>query len=335
MLPFCFVWILVAIKNAANFDDASANPTIPVFVPNDTVAWIPFSYTDYVRAFQVERICTSRKESGLEISGLPERGRGWQVPFIKCNSKHCQYLGQDAQPFCEYNILVVTGAHADDIGGHARAAQFRNWMYSKWPVLQQRKSNRTATTRGAGMPFDHDFVQLFPDPATVDNYVKRSDYGTALVPKIGMSIVFDGNSSTAYKYWLRQNSTNLNSPERARESRPVSPSTPSTDRLFNSYAKTDMETCSREPGDPYLGLLQNSCTGQYLYNGVITTQRLIDDFILEDTGAASAGYRVSEAGVQFVQFPQQAFIPSGFFATVESTFVGENIFITTKLSIAA
>jgi hypothetical protein len=312
ILPFCFVWILVAIKNASNFDDSKVNPEQPEIIPSDEYAFIPLSYTDYMRAFQAQRVCGTRRDTTLDITGLREKGVGWQVPFVKCNSRHCQYLGQDAQPFCEYNILVVTGATVDDVGGQARASRFRDWMRQRWPILQQ------SNTSSSRLPFEHDFVQIFSDPTVVDNYIARRDYGTVGVPKIGMSIVFDGNSSTHYKYWLRQNSTNLNSPERAKEGRPVSPSTPPTNRLVNSYARNDMETCTRVPGDPYLGPLQNSCTGQYLYNGVLATQRLVDDFVLAESGAEAAGYSVSEAGVQFVQFPQKAYVLSGFFKTVES-----------------
>lgn len=129
-------------------------------------------------------------------------------------------------------------------------------------------------------------------------------------------IVFDGNFTNSYKYWLRQNSTHFNSPERVREGRPTAQSTPPTDRLFNHYARTDGETCNRDMGAPSLGKYQNSCTGLYLYNGVIATQRLVGDFILDQTSAADLGYSVSEGGVQLVQFPQPAFVQSGFFVSL-------------------
>lgn len=292
------------------------NPEIPAYLPADYTALIPFTYTDYLTAFQAERVCTTKRDPDFDISGIPDKGYNWQVPFIRCDSRKCQYLGQDAQPFCEYSIIAVTGASKEDKGGRERAAQFKEWMYTKWPLLrQQRTGNRTT-----GVPFDFDFVQLWNNPYSMDKYVKRPDYGTAGVPKLAMGIVFDGNSTNRYKYSLRQNSTNFNTPEQTKTRRPVATSTPPTDQLFNNFARTDLETCTRDRNEAKLGKFQDSCTGLYLYNGVIATQRLVGDFILDQTGAADAGYFVADAGVQFVQFPQKAFYASGFFASVESMY---------------
>lgn len=63
------------------------------------------------------------------------------------------------------------------------------------------------------------------------------------------------------------------------------------------------------------GPLSGSCTGAYVYNGVLTFQRLVGDFILSATGA-SASYPVAEAGVRFVQFPTPEFEDAGFFADI-------------------
>lgn len=297
----------MAIKNAANFD---VNPEQPAFYPADEMALTPFSYNDYMIAIQAKRMCFMEKEDRLGITGLKDRGKGWQVPYVKCNSKLCQFDGQDARPFCEYSILAVTGANETDTGGQDRAAEFREWMYDRWPILLQQPPTQ-------GWPLEYDFVQLFPDPSTVDTYIRRPDYGAVQVPKISMSIVFDGNSPNAYKYSLRQNSTTLNSPERTKPGRPVTVTTPPTNRLFNSFARTDLETCSRSPRDANLGPFQSSCTGQYVYNGVIATQRLVGDFILAKSGAVDAGYFVSDGGVQFVQFPQRAFNITGFFESIQ------------------
>jgi hypothetical protein len=80
--------------------------------------------------------------------------------------------------------------------------------------------------------------------------------------------------------------------------------------------------CIPEGGTAKQGPLEESCTGQYLYNGVLTFQQLIGDFILEDTGARndSAGYFVSEAGVQFVQFPTFPYEESGFYGNLGRTY---------------
>jgi len=42
---------------------------------------------------------------------------------------------------------------------------------------------------------------------------------------------------------------------------------------------------------------------QYMYNGALTIQRLVDDFIIHDTGAKDKGFSVAENGVSFVNFP--------------------------------
>jgi hypothetical protein len=68
-----------------------------------------------------------------------------------------------------------------------------------------------------------------------------------------------------------------------------------------------------------LGPLEHSCTGQYLYNGVLTFQRLIHDFVFDASGAAAAGTRVAEAGVQFTSFPTKSYESSGFFDTIQGT----------------
>jgi hypothetical protein len=93
---------------------------------------------------------------------------------------------------------------------------------------------------------------------------------------------------------------------------------------LDSFAKTDFTTCEGEGDGPDQGAMQYSCTGQYMYNGVLTFQRLIGDFILEDTGAKAAGYYVAESGVQFVQFPTQAYEENGFFADIGGMFVGSS-----------
>jgi hypothetical protein len=304
----------VAVRKTPTLDGETENPELPEYYPKDEAAIIPFSYTDYVIALQAKRVCKLRDDGELEITGLHDKGYSWQVPFVKCDSRKCTHVGQDAQPFCEYSFLVVSGSHLEDTGGHERASQFREWMYDKWPILRRQQSGNGTS----GLPFEFDFVQHFSDPTTMDDYVKRLDYGTDQVPKMAMGIVFDGNSTDAFKYTLRQNSTNLNTPEQTVESQPVSTTTPPTTQLFNNFAKTDLETCTRDRGSARLGYYQNSCTGRYVYNGVIATQRLVGDFILDQTGAAAAGYFVADAGVQFVQFPQRAFTPTGFFSTIQS-----------------
>jgi hypothetical protein len=187
---------------------------------------------------------------------------------------------------------------------------------SNQTVARTTNNNTTATI----MPFQFDFIQLFDHPNAVDRYVRQRDYGSVGTPKIGMGIVFDGNSTNDYVYWLRQNSTLMNVPARELKGRMLAPSTPPTNKLFNHYARSDQETCYRNLNWPKLGPLQHSCTAQYVYNGVFATQRLVGDYILHASGAAANGFTVSDGGVAITQFPQEEHVKDGFFALVSGTF---------------
>jgi hypothetical protein len=307
--PCVFVLILWAIKNTVG----DADIVIPAFSPSDYDALIPLSYHDYVKAMQAQRVCTTRKDNSLDITGLKDRGYGWQIPFIRCDPRLCQFLGEDAQPYCEYSFLAVAGT---DEGGAQRARNFTAWAYDTWPLLQQTSRRGNGNSTADILPFDFDFIQLFDHPDDMDRYVKQKDYGAVGTPKIGMGIVFEGNSTDDYVYWLRQNSTLMNVPTREMEARLLAPSTPPTNKLFNHYARSDQETCFRNLNWPKIGPLQHSCTAQYVYNGVFATQRLVGDYILHASGAAANGFSVSDGGVAIAQFPQEEHIKDGFFALV-------------------
>jgi hypothetical protein len=309
-LPIAFLGILVAIKNAVEGSGDITAEIIPPNFPTDDVTFTPLSFGDYVTALRATRECVVSIDNGedLWISGIDNEGYNWQVPFVKCDSRECENAGQDAQPFCEYAIVAVSPSSSQDEGGLARAEAFRDYLYTRYPDLNDKSK----------MPFAFDFVQVFSDPGEMEDYVKSSDYGSKDFPKIAMGLVWDGNSATDYVYSLRQNSTNFNAPEE--EGRPASQSTPDPDRIVDSSAKTDYDVCSPQDGAPNQGPLSNSCTGQYLYNGVLTFQRLIGDFILKDTGAKDIGYYVAESGVQYVQFPTAAYEDNGFFADIGRTY---------------
>jgi hypothetical protein len=389
VLPFCFVWILVAIKNATNFGDPNRNPQMPAFLPPDYAPLLPLYYNDYVLSLASNKVCTTKKDDSLDITGVYNSGNGWQIPFVRCDPRKCQYVGQDATPFCEYSILAVAGIDTSPPpppaastatsrsfnrsstgnfnrsstnnnitssnrtetlrqegvggGGRQRALDFQSYVYAMWPALQRSRRSFAATMNAtvstgtspmdanatdranrkisvAGMPFDFPFVQIFASPEDMDEYIRHADYGKdATRPKIAMGIVFDGNDRINYTYWIRQNSTNMNVPAREVPGQPVARSSPPTDAIFRSHARTDIESCVRPPGTPRLGKYQDSCTGLYLYNGVLATQRLVGDYILNRTGAADAGYRVAQSSVGFVQFPQKAYVLNGFFTTVRRT----------------
>lgn len=313
VLPFCFVWILVAVKNSVGIEDADVQPE---FLPEDEQVLVPFSYEDYMTALRAQRVCSRLQSNVYSVSGMDEGNKNWQVPFVRCDSRMCEYLGQDAHPFCEYSMLAVSASSAGDDGGKQRAEEFKNYVYDRWPFLLKMRNNGREEE---GRPFPFEFVQVFRDPDAMNEYVRRADYGTVNVPKIGMGVVFDGDDPNLFKYWLRQNSTNMNVPESEEERRPMVQTTPSTDVLFNDFARTDLETCLRQPGDPDYGYFQDSCTGQYFYNGVIATQRLVGDFIMNQTGSDAAGYFVADGGVAYVQFPSESFIDDGFFQQFEGT----------------
>lgn len=323
ILPVCFVGILLSIKNA--FEDAwnLRGDTVPAFFPTDMFAFQPFTFADYVTAMQAERRCViDNSNSQFFITGIPWddswwsdwRWTNWQVPFVKCDSSLCEYEGQDALPFCEYGAIALSASRWEDTGGKERALDFRGWLYDQYPVLESRRED---------LPFDFELVQIFESNQEMDAYVKRRDYGKDGNPKIIMGIVWEGNDPNEYIYSIRQNSTNYNSPESA--SRPETTgvldwTTPDTSRLLHSFAQDDSDACVSDGPVPIQGPLQYSCTGQYAYNGVLTFQRLVGDYILNRTGAEAKGYSVAEAGVKFVQFPTRAFRPSGFFSLVEGRF---------------
>ena len=123
----------------------------------------------------------------------------------------------------------------------------------------------------------------------------------------------EGNDEMNYLYALRQNSTNFNNPEN--EGRPGVGTTPKTDTLFDRYAKKD-EVCVPLDGAAEQGRFELSCTGQYMYNGVLTFQRLVGDFILADTTAAEKGYKVADAGVSYIPFPSPEYEEEGFYEAI-------------------
>jgi glycopeptide antibiotics resistance protein len=52
------------------------------------------------------------------------------------------------------------------------------------------------------------------------------------------------------------------------------------------------------------------------YNGAITIQRLVDDFIINDSGAKAAGWSVASNGVTFAPFPSRKYTDDGFYAAI-------------------
>jgi hypothetical protein len=319
------VLFLVLIKNAVDNSGGLESVTINATFPTTSIT--PLSFADYITALRAQRVCikitnnnndddgTFSAFSGTneyDISGIFDDGFNWQVPFVKCDSRKCDDTigtGGKAIQFCEFAIIAITGNNPD---GQTRAKEFEQWIYKTYPSIDPNNPNK------AILPFNFSFIQVFNSSTAIDNYVKSIDYGRSTMPKIGMGIVFENNDMQSYNYSLRQNSTNFNAPED--EGRPTAQTTPSTKTLFNSFVNNDFQSCIPINGAPIQGLFGSSCSGQYLYNGVLTIQRLVNDYIIDISGAKDAGYTIGEAGIQFTSFPTRAYEDTGFYAIIGGTF---------------
>jgi ATP-binding cassette subfamily A (ABC1) protein 1 len=183
---------------------------------------------------------------------------------------------------------------------------FRNYIYDRYPQLLNNNGE---------MPFEFDFIRIFDSDKELVDYITAKDYDEDYVTRLALGIVFDGTDpSVNYNYRIRVNSTNFNVPEE--DGRPATATTPPTGKLFENYARKDDGSCPLIDGTPYLGPAQNSCTGQYIYNGFLVMQRLVGDWIMVETGAKERGYYVSEHGVSFGPFPTREYIDKGFFSTI-------------------
>lgn len=303
MLPVLGVCILILIKNATSGDGLEAE-LIPASFPGDNNStFTPLSFNDYLTAIQAKRVCVDDGNGTFTISGMNPNSYNWQVPLVKCDSQFCTEDGQDAaSTVCEYNIIGITG-NVD------RVAEFVSYLGERYPILNNQKDY---------FPFEYSLIRQFESSDEMSQYVTSSQYGEYPGnPKLAMGIVFNNNDPNVYDYSLRQNSTNYNALEE--ESRPASLTTPDTKVITDNFGKNDQSVCVPIDGAPILGPFQSSCTGQYMYNGILTFQRLVQDFIIDITGAATTNF-VSEAGVQFVPFPSQSYKDTGFYQTIEGKY---------------
>lgn len=316
-LPIAFVGILVAIKNSLG--DTEITVVEPTF-PDTFDAFSPLSFQDYVTGLQAKRECIFDpiKFQGMtqeyQITGMPLAMFDWQIPFVRCDDAQCTEDGS-ALEYCEYWTLGVAPSATSDSLGQQRVQAFVDFLYETYPAIDP---NVTPTNP---LPFDHDFVQLFDSEQAMVNYVTSSDYGAAGKPKLAMGIVWNGQDGDekTYGYTLRQNSTIYNVP--AESARPASPTTPDTSQLFDNFAPND-ESCPVFPGAAFTGQRQFSCTGQYMYNGILTMQTLVGDFVLSNSGATTAkpSARVATNAVRFVPFPTRQYEEGGFFSSIGSEF---------------
>lgn len=290
------------------------------YYPTENDVIIPFSFHDYVTALQAKRVCIDNPAPLLLqlLFGLPKRvisgisSRDWPVPFVYCSSYKCQYDGEDATQYCTYRTLAVAPLHPNESknanSGYQRMLRFKNYTENKYYQL----------TNTSLLPFDYDFIQVYGSNEELQSYVTSDTYGEwvdgSYKPKVAIAVVFDdGDNEKSYDYTIRVNSTNYNSEEQ--EAQPAAKSTPPTNRIFDPYNREDSDSCeSQTSGTPNMGKYSNSCTGQYMLNGAITLQRLVDDWILDDSGVKNV--TVARNGVVFLPFPRKEYIQSGFYQNI-------------------
>ena len=304
-MPVGFICILLGIKIALEGSSGFTPVTVPATFPGESSTIVPLSFSDYVTSLQVPRLCEPSNPPDqwpFMISGYYDN----QNPFLKCDRRRCTGSGQDATTFCEYLILAIAPQDESSLRGLARAKAFEEYVKSTFPQLIT-----------DSVPVDYAVVQSFSSDSEIASYVTSPKYGTTGFPKIGFAVVFsDGSSEKDYAYTLRQNSTNFNQPEN--EGRPAQTTTPPTNKEFSYFSNVD-DACSPTDGTAEQGPLQASCTGQYLYNGAVTVQRVIQDWILIDSGNGDENLFVAEHGVQFVSFPTRSYTINGFYAAISST----------------
>lgn len=317
-MPIAFVGFLVWIKKSADGTDNFAPEIGLAYFPGDEATSTILSFTDFVKTLQAERLCKeidpipyrspSEATTDYEITGIPLKGYNWQVPFVQCDSRLCKKDGQNAVSFCEYLSLGLAPSSSSDLLGMKQAQEFQDYIYKRYPVLKNKED----------LQFDFDFVRIFKSDEAIEDYVSASDYKYAENPKIAVAVVFDGtDQSINYNYKLRVNSTGFNSPEDS--SRPGFPTTPPTDKNFEHYAKNDNNTCPLMPGTAEFGPYRSSCTGQYAYNGALTVQRLVHDFIMNAAGSKEKGRYVAEHGVQYAPYPSVEYEEDGFYEAIAGT----------------
>lgn len=316
-LPALCVASLYLIKLDIESDPNSSlkATVVPASYPGADDILIPFSFQDYVTALQANRTCVvdptaTPAEQILGLAPLVISGLNWQdwpVPFVFCNSYACRKRGENATDFCTYRTLALAPMNIDNGEGAVamqRMLRFKGYVEERYPQITNSK-----------LPFNHDFIQIFNSNDELQSYVTSETYGKwaneQYFPKIAVGVVFGGGEDgKSYEYTIRTNSTNFNSQEQSAQ--PVARTTPSTDRAFDPYIREDRNSC-RTPGRPSMGRIGKSCTGQYMLNGATTIQRLVDDWILSDSGVVVT---VAQNSVVFLPFPSKEYTKTGFYESI-------------------
>jgi hypothetical protein len=104
-VPLVFIFVMYSLYSGADWAPVIESPIVPVSFPEEP--FIPFSFSDYVTALQSQKVCTRDFDGNFAITGIHKQGKDWPVPFVRCDSRKCQFLGQDAIDFCEFSIIAV------------------------------------------------------------------------------------------------------------------------------------------------------------------------------------------------------------------------------------
>jgi hypothetical protein len=281
---------LTTVPAGENSLDIPANATLedfPSIYFDQTGERVPKEFEQFIALIQSNPEIL--KSKGIELPGTFGIAgydlNNWHVPLLKCDPVHCQFPNQNATSFCERQIVGVAGGSS--------AQKFIEWVEFEYPDAA--KFNI--------------FVE-FDSAQAMDLYVEGREYGRSQ-PKLAMGIVFDTVTGDEWKYHLRPNSTNVNFP--VEEERRGAQTTPDTARLLDEYARDD-NSCLLEGAAGG----SNSCALQYAKNGVLTFQRLVHDFIGNQTGASEL-YPVG--ATDFVPFPSREYVEEGFLSSIGSKFL--------------
>ena len=357
-LPLLFCLVLVILTELAEDSEHFKPKHIQARFSSDLQTVQMFSFTDYVKALEAKRICLNRttakhnssseelsyfrnaNHSNFDISGMPNHGKNWQVPFVQCDSRRCQYHGEEAYAYCHYPKLGLAPSVVGDTGGSERLGAFRNYIYKRYPQLQNTSLPAFRSDhhhQQQGRSSSGEFIHIFESNQAIEEYTQHPSYGILSGrpssndtnvrttddnidrPKLAMAVIFTGNDKFHYDYTIRINSTNHNAPEWGRKGGGTSRTTPDTQRLFAHYAKQELEVCGRHVHGHAQGPLQYSCTGQYIVNGLLVMQRFLHDWILVDSGAHEKGYFVAEHGAKFTALPAKAYLAEGFYTVLNGT----------------
>ena len=315
--------ILLGVKEALKDDESFKPKLTDEVVPNESIK--AFSFLDYITAVQTPRTCVGMTSEirNLDLSSfIFERYSieginpgNWPVPFLKCDFRNCK--GSDAQTetqnatdatekYCNVNVLAI----APTVEGETdRVDAFVAYIEENYPQIKDVIIKNEEDTVSYGM------IKTFGSSQEIDDYVKNAAYGdiNSDRPTIAVAVIL-GGAGKEYEYSVRVNSTNVNGLEFG--GRPGMQTTPDTKRVLVTNARRAKDVCGMEGGTSTIGERETRCTSQYMYNGALTIQRLVDDFIIADTGVKDLGIYVGESGVSYVDFPSKEFTQDGFYAEV-------------------